>query len=76
MFFFKLKAMRNSYPRYFINNLCLHAFSQECVTEKYIFLFLNQNICNVYSKEPSYNETALLGTNKLKQKHKKLRGIL
>ena len=25
----------------------------ECVTEKYFFLFLNQNICCGYSKEPS-----------------------
>ena len=36
-------------------------------TKKLIFLFLNQNICYVYSKEPSLtlNETVLLSTHNI-----------
>ena len=34
----------------------IQAFSYEYVTKKYFFLFLNQNICCGYSKEPFFFE--------------------
>ena len=42
---------------------CLFQSSRcECVIKNYALLFLNQNICCVYSKEPSLNQTVLLST--------------